>query len=421
MQAENPEITKLSRWVGQCRTDFKKEPAERTHLDDINIFILNKLGFDWDPSETKFRARYGQLKKYKEKHNHCRVPYNKYNREDDGLGACKSCAHAPALISEISNIVVGALAFELGVKRQQYQYKLYQAGKPNELTEDRIRLLDELGMVWSRRMEDWSDRLDEVRAYKEKHGNVVVPPSNRSLHEWVRDQRTQWKKFEEDPAQSTLNTDQVSQLEDVGVDLDLRGAKWQTRFMELMEFRKRHGHTVVPPKYPFNQPLSNWCSTQRRHYRLLKMGKKSQMTQDRAELLSEAGFEWEVSSERRSKLRYKKTWDERFAELAAHKDETGSCSLKTDTDHGLRTWCKEQKNEYVKYQGNLKTTMTKERIERLTKVRTLWMMSMFTIRQLAEMSTLYSLDFGVTFRRQLCMAWRRAGTNSLVSFWRIFW
>ena len=216
-------------------------------------------------------------------------------------------------------------------------------------------------------MEDWSERLDQVREHKEKHGNVIVPPSNRGLHEWVRDQRTQWKKFEENPDHSLLNADQVGQLEEIGMGV-VSVAKWQTRFLELTEFRKIHGHTVVPPKYPCNQSLSNWCSTQRRHYRLLKQGKKSLMTRERADLLTEAGFEWEVTPERRTKLRYKKTWEERFAELAAHKEDTGSCSLKTNPDSGLKSWCKAQKSEYVKYQANLKTTMTKDRIEQLNKV-----------------------------------------------------
>ena len=78
---------RLSRWVSQCRAEYRKAPDDRLHLDDINIFILNKLGFDWDPSETKFQARREQLKAFKEKHGHCRVPYNKYNQEDDGLSA----------------------------------------------------------------------------------------------------------------------------------------------------------------------------------------------------------------------------------------------------------------------------------------------------------------------------------------------
>ena len=78
---------RLSRWVSQCRAEYRKAPDDRLHLDDIKIFILNKLGFDWDPSETKFQARREQLKAFKEKHGHCRVPYNKYSQEDDGLSA----------------------------------------------------------------------------------------------------------------------------------------------------------------------------------------------------------------------------------------------------------------------------------------------------------------------------------------------
>jgi Helicase associated domain len=240
------------------------------------------------------------------------------------------------------------------------------------MTEERIRLLNDLGMVWSRRSEDWNDRLEEVKTFKEKNGRVVVPPSKESLHEWLRDQRTQWRKFKDDPMHSTLTREQVGQLEELGMDFDLRAAKWHTRYLELLEYKKTHGHMVVPKKYPVNQQLSNWCSTQRRHYKLMKADKSSQLTKERAELLDEVGFEWEISVEQRANTTYKKTWDEFYAELCVFKDDTGSCVMQDDSDPELKQWCEKQRTDCRAFQSSQPTTMTKEQVEKLSRIGFNW-------------------------------------------------
>jgi Helicase associated domain len=88
--AQDPTLMKLSRWVGQNRKEYRKPPAERIQLDEVQIFLLNKLGFDWDPSETKWKDRYEQLKRYRGKHGHVRVPYSKKFINDDEDSALAS-------------------------------------------------------------------------------------------------------------------------------------------------------------------------------------------------------------------------------------------------------------------------------------------------------------------------------------------
>jgi hypothetical protein len=98
--AQDPTLMKLSRWVGQNRKEYRKPPAERIQLDEVQIFLLNKLGFDWDPSETKWKDRYEQLKRYREKHGHARVPYSKKFVNDDEDSALASWGKYPRALQK---------------------------------------------------------------------------------------------------------------------------------------------------------------------------------------------------------------------------------------------------------------------------------------------------------------------------------
>ena len=73
------------------------------------------------------------------------------------------------------------------VSAQRQQKKLMESTadeasqiKSTPLTQDRIDLLDEIGFTWTIRSRDslgesWNQRLAELKAYKEKHGNCLVP------------------------------------------------------------------------------------------------------------------------------------------------------------------------------------------------------------------------------------------------------
>jgi hypothetical protein len=69
-----------------------------------------------------------------------------------------------------------------------------QAIKSTPLTPDRINLLNEIGFTWTIRSRDslgesWNQRLAELKAYKEEHGNCLVPSRylpNPELGIWVR-------------------------------------------------------------------------------------------------------------------------------------------------------------------------------------------------------------------------------------------
>jgi len=98
-----------------------------------------------------------------------------------------------------------------------------------------------------------------------------------------------------------MTKEKAQELQDMGMvwqvvkmpDADQRAERkpWAERFEDLNAYKEEHGHTVVPQHYPV---LGNWVHQQRTHYKLMKQGRKTLMTKEKALKLAEIGFKFEV-------------------------------------------------------------------------------------------------------------------------------
>lgn len=114
----------LARWIKRQRFQYKlmREGKQSTAVPE-RVEALEKIGFVWDSQNALWRERLDQLKYFKEANGHCNVP--------SGYA---------------ENIPLATW-----VKCQRRQYKLYQAGKPSYMTQDRIDELVSLGFEWELR------------------------------------------------------------------------------------------------------------------------------------------------------------------------------------------------------------------------------------------------------------------------------
>lgn len=111
------------------------------------------------------------------------------------------------------------------VKRQRYQYKLYQESKKSTMTVQRVLALESIGFAWDAHSASWEERLRELRAYREENGHCNVPTSyvkNKKLATWVKCQRRQYKLM--DTEFSTLSPERIATLNQMGFKWELRGA-----------------------------------------------------------------------------------------------------------------------------------------------------------------------------------------------------
>lgn len=75
---------------------------------------------------------------------------------------------------------------------QRKQYKLFKAGKASSITEERIRLLEELDFAWSAQETAWSRNLSQLVEFKKRNGHCHVPlsdPEFPKLGLWIKEQR----------------------------------------------------------------------------------------------------------------------------------------------------------------------------------------------------------------------------------------
>lgn len=116
--------------------------------------------------------------------------------------------------------------------------------------------------------------------------------------------------------------------------------QWNIRFAELVEFRKAHGHCLVPLRYEPNRSLSNWVKRQRYQYRIKQEGKHSTLNEERQTALEQLGFVWDSHST---------TWEERFQELTEFKEIHGHANVPKSykQNQPLAIWVKSRKYYYL--------------------------------------------------------------------------
>lgn len=280
----DPDLSKLAGWVGRQRTNYRRPLEDNRRPEDYQIATLERVGFDFDLHRTSWMKRYGELKEFKTAHGHFDLlsmktdSNNNGSGDEEGSSELENSNHSTTSGESETNDYSSLATW---MKRQQHQYRTFQNGDPkSEMTEERIRLLDDIGFPWRKRTKLWNEQYNALKAYKEENGHARPPNTSKlkGLSDWTKNQRKQLKRYEEDPSSSSLSEEQVALLKKLPLNGDLRAASWSTRFNELMDFKKRHGHCVLPTKYPLNQKLASWVSTQRRQYQLLMEGKPSQIT-----------------------------------------------------------------------------------------------------------------------------------------------
>jgi hypothetical protein len=133
-------------------------------------------------------------------------------------------------------------------------------------------------------------------------------------------------------------------------------AIWDKRFAQLGAYKAAHGDCIVPRGYKANQQLGTWVMNQRK----LKVAGK--LSQERVARLDALGFEWNVREDADA------VWEQRFAELEAHKALHGDC--KVPQKHKPNP----QLGKWVKYQRQLKTAgkLAQERVARLEALGFEW-------------------------------------------------
>lgn len=271
---------RLGQWVIVQRTARSELPADRgERLEAVN-------GWVWNVHEAEWDARLNELKTYKSEHGHVDVPI----KLESGFGIWVSVQRRSKKIASLSP--------------------------------DRKIKLDELGFIWDTLDVQWTDRLNELMAYKESNGDMHVPQNYPSgLGSWISQQKLYAGK-------GNLSAERKAMLEEIGFSWENRKPKsdWDDRFNELVGYRDKYGSIEVPRSYPGG--LGTWVGNQKSFL------KKNQISDVRREKLIQFGLEFESLEAR---------WETRYIELIEYKKNYDNLIVPIGWTTGLGSWVTNQR------------------------------------------------------------------------------
>ena len=156
--------------------------------DDDSSFDDDDEGGESESDVNRFRRyqyeqwqeKFEELCKFQKEHGHCNVP-GKPRRKRKAVRKKKS--------NSTPNPSPEMMMLWRWVKRQKYQYKLFQEGKQSTLSQERINALEGIGITWDCHTSTWTERLAELAKYHSENGDCNVPskyPPNPKLSTWVK-------------------------------------------------------------------------------------------------------------------------------------------------------------------------------------------------------------------------------------------
>jgi hypothetical protein len=107
-----------------------------------------------------------------------------------------------------------------------------------------------------------------LKEFKVSNGHVKVPVKHVEggfkLGSWLKTQITQYRNAKEG-RQPALCADRIKLLDEIGVCWGEKRltTPWDSRFEDLVEFKRRFGHVNVPWQWKENVSLAQWVNSQR--------------------------------------------------------------------------------------------------------------------------------------------------------------
>lgn len=326
VSARIPETATLGRWVQEQRRSFRNNK-----LNPTRVSKLKQIGFD-------FRIGYQELNDKDEiwKNNYQKlVSYFEENGSSDVKVTYKKD-------NALKNWVVQ--------QRVKYKKGKLEQWKIDELLKIKFTLTP-------RKLGFRHEKIEELRMYKEKHGDTLVPTfkqegkPHQKLGRFVNKARTIYNNGEIDQngdyhykGFGKLLKEEVAALNELGFVWRVT-EDWNGQYEKLKEFFIEHGHSEVPQSHDTN--LYFWCYKQKR---------STSLTKEQIELLSQIEFDFTVKYNSSKAVR--KSFTERINALREFYATNGHFDI-SRSNKSLYNWLVEVNNKFNS--GNL----TKDRIESL--------------------------------------------------------
>ena len=282
----------------------------------------------------------------------------------------------------------GGLKLGKWLRTQRQAYK----GKGNyKITQERIELLEKIGMRWEpiNQNDTWMEKYQLAKAYYQHHGNLEMPDRFETINGyeyqeggvklgfWLHNKRQAYKG----KGNYKFTKEQIELLEQIGMrweNIDQMDT-WLEKYNLAKAYYEHHGNLEIPGRfetingYEYQEgglKLGKWLRTQRLAYK----GKgNSKLTQERVELLEKIRMRWE-------NIDQMDTWLEKYNLAKAYYEHHGNLEIpdRFETVNGyeyqegglkLGKWLRNQRQAY---KGKENYKFTKERVELLEQIGMIW-------------------------------------------------
>ena len=150
--------------------------------------------------------------------------------------------HGNLLVPRVYKIELNNEIIDLGAWINN-QRQAYKNRNNRHISEKKIKLLEEIGMVWSSEKSNdeilkskWLRKYELAKKYYEEHGDLLIPFSyvvtfadeKINLGAWMNTQRLAYKGT----SSSKINEEQISKLEQIGMIWDVKTYKDIDKYLE---------------------------------------------------------------------------------------------------------------------------------------------------------------------------------------------
>lgn len=324
-----PEGYSLGRWLLTQRRVYNG--AVNGTLTQVQIDKLESIGMRWESkSDLSWEKYYSAAKRY-------------FEANGKLLPA--------ALYVDEEGVDLGRWISQLRVYRKS-------GIKSKRLSEEHIKDLDAIGMVWDVPDYLWELNFAAAVQYHHEHGDLNVPAryvdsNGIRLGQWLNSLRTARNKAGN--GYKELTTEQIARLDALGM---IWGNKndiaWNESYEALCDFYKNNGTFEIPAAYTTETSirLGAWIRHQRDKY------EKGEMPQERVDKLREIGFTLEKTD----------SWEMKFQLAKAYFEENGNLNVPAQyvvNGVWLHKWLNEQK---LIAEGKRKKQHTPEQTEKLRSI-----------------------------------------------------
>ena len=272
----------LGKWISVLRRI--RRGGTKGNLSNDQIKSLDMIGMNWvSADERNWLKMYKLALEYYQKHGNLLVSTFNTTGEERTLA--------------------------LWIKYQRSAYV------NNKLPEERIKLLERIGMQWvlvnpldRRAARSWMESYELAKTYYEHYGNLAVPSNFKTndgitfdetgydLGKWMATQRLARKEI----GLRRITDEKIKLLDAIGMIWDKHEDNWKAMYELAKKYYEHYGNLAVPSNFKTNDGitfdesgynLGQWISAQRS----FKKGTyQTKINDERVELLDNIGMIWDM-------------------------------------------------------------------------------------------------------------------------------